>query len=55
MITIDQIKIYFFVNEEYWGSQSGGGNDVISDLHALKQIFRDITIIKLVKNIIHHY
>jgi glycosyltransferase involved in cell wall biosynthesis len=52
MITIDQIKIYFFVNEEYWGSQSGGGNDVISDLHALKQIFRDITIIKLVKNII---
>ena len=46
----EQKRLYFFVNEEYWGSRSGGGNDVTSDIHALKRIFTEITIVKLVKD-----
>lgn len=40
-------RIFLIANEEYLLSQSGGGNDIKSDMHALRMIFNEIIIISL--------
>lgn len=43
-------RLYLIANEEYLSSQSGGGNDIKSDLHALNRIFKEVNIISLERN-----
>ena len=43
-------KVFLIANEEYLLSQSGGGNDIKSDVHALQHIFSKIEILSLPKD-----
>ena len=43
-------RLFLIANEEYLSSQSGGGNDVKSDLHALQKIFKEVRVISLARN-----
>jgi len=43
-------KVFLISNEEYLSSQSGGGNDIKSDTHALQNIFSKVEILSLPKN-----
>lgn len=40
-------RLFLIANEEYLSSQSGGGNDIKSDLYALQKIFKEVHIIAL--------
>lgn len=40
-------RVFLIANEEYLSSQSGGGNDIKSDLHALKNIFKQVNTLSL--------